>query len=122
MAFARKVGGQTTLPVGRDDAADVRGALRVRSMPRVRWSRGAPISISQDPDGTTAMVLAIINGHYDVAAMLLEKGANPNLADTSGMAALYAAVDMNTLPFMHGRPYPRPSGPSGRRGLGARCC
>ena len=26
------------------------------------------------------------------------------------MAALYAAVDMNTLPFMHGRPYPRPSG------------
>ena len=26
------------------------------------------------------------------------------------MAALYAAVDMNTLPFMHGRPYPKPSG------------
>ena len=29
------------------------------------------------------MVLAIINGHYDVAAMLVEKGANPNLADSS---------------------------------------
>jgi ankyrin repeat protein len=42
--------------------------------------------------------------------MLLEKGADPNLADSAGMAALYATVDMHTLPFMHGRPYPKPSG------------
>jgi ankyrin repeat protein len=70
---------------------------------------GANLNL-QDPDGTTATVFAIINGHYDVAAMLVEKGADPNVADSSGMAALYAAVDMNTLPFMHGRPYPKPSG------------
>jgi cytohesin len=70
---------------------------------------GANLDI-QDPDGTTATVFAIINGHHDVAAMLVEKGADPNIADSSGMAALYAAVDMNTLPFMHGRPYPKPSG------------
>jgi ankyrin repeat protein len=65
----------------------------------------------QDPDGTTALVLAIINAHYDVAALLLERGANPNVADSTGMAALYAAVDMNTLPWLHNRP---PSPPSGR--------
>ena len=36
--------------------------------------------------------------------MLVEKGADPNFADTSGMAALYAAVDMNTLGEVYGRP------------------
>src|SRR5437867_7339804 len=35
---------------------------------------------AQDPDGTTALVLAIINAHYDLAAMLLEHGADPNVA------------------------------------------
>jgi ankyrin repeat protein len=57
-----------------------------------------------DPDGTTAMVLAIINGHYDIAALLAEKGADPNLADSTGMAALYAAADMRTLGEIYGRP------------------
>jgi ankyrin repeat protein len=57
-----------------------------------------------DPDGTTATVVAIINGHYDVAAMLVEKGADPNIPDTAGTAALYAAVDMNTLGEVYGRP------------------
>ena len=72
-------------------------------MPSARWPTAAPISI-EDPDGTTALILAIINAHYDVAALLLEKGADPNVADSTGMTPLYAAVDMNTLPFMHGRP------------------
>jgi ankyrin repeat protein len=49
-----------------------------------------------DPEGTTALVIAIINAHYDVAALLIDKGANPNLGDSAGMAALYAAVDMRT--------------------------
>ncbi len=57
-----------------------------------------------DPDGTSALVLAIINAHYDTAVMLLDKGADPNIADTAGMAALYAAADMNTLGEVYGRP------------------
>ena len=36
--------------------------------------------------------------------MLLEHGADPNIADTSGMAALYAAVDMSSLGEIYGRP------------------
>ncbi|MBV9508003.1 MAG: ankyrin repeat domain-containing protein [Acidobacteriia bacterium] len=65
---------------------------------------------AQDPDGATALVLAIINYHYDFAAMLLDAKADPNLADSTGMAALYAAVDMNSLPWMFGRPeIPAPS-------------
>ena len=56
--------------------------------------------------GTTALVFAIINSHYDLAAVLLEKGANPNVVDIAGMGALYAAVDMNSLQWVQGRPAP----------------
>jgi uncharacterized protein len=56
--------------------------------------------------GTTALVYAIINAHFDVAAMLLEHGANPNIADYTGMAALYAAVEWNTLQWVQSRPAP----------------
>ena len=35
---------------------------------------------------------------------LVEKGADPNIADSTGMAALYAAADMNTLGEIYGRP------------------
>ena len=57
-----------------------------------------------DPDGTTPLVIAIINAHYDLANMLLDRGADPNIADETGMAALYAAIDMRTLPPTQGRP------------------
>jgi ankyrin repeat protein len=56
--------------------------------------------------GTTALVFAIINSHYDLAAVLIEKGANPNVFDIAGMGALYAATDMNTLQWVQGRPAP----------------
>jgi ankyrin repeat protein len=63
-----------------------------------------------DPDNTSALILAIINAHYDVAATLIEAGANPNQADSSGMAALYAAVDMQHMEPLTNRPPARPSG------------
>jgi ankyrin repeat protein len=73
---------------------------------RALAAAGANLDL-KDPDGTTALVLAIINVHYDTAAVLIEAGADPNLADDTGMAALYAAVDLNTLPWMFGRPDPK---------------
>ncbi len=65
-----------------------------------------PILNLVDPDGTTALTLAILNGHFDAAVALLEKGANPNIPDKNGMTALYAAVDMNTIQTVWGRPMP----------------
>jgi ankyrin repeat protein len=56
--------------------------------------------------GTTALVYAIINAHFDLAALLLDHGADPNLADHTGMAALYAAVEWNTLQWVQSRPAP----------------
>ena len=70
---------------------------------------GADLDLA-DPDGATALVIAIINAHYEFAALLLQAGADPNVVDTSGMGALYAAADMHRLAVGHGRPNPRPVG------------
>jgi ankyrin repeat protein len=70
-----------------------------------------------DPDGTTALVIAIINAHYDLASLLLDKGADPNVADSTGTAALYALVDMHTLAPMQGRPAPKPDDAIDAEGL-----
>jgi ankyrin repeat protein len=47
-----------------------------------------------DVDGTTGLVVALMNQHYSFAKFLLDRGANPNLADVKGRAALYAAIDI----------------------------
>ncbi len=67
---------------------------------------GADIN-AVDPDGTNPLIESIINGHYDTAAVLIEKGADVNIADSRGMTALYAAVDMHTLPWIAARPAPK---------------
>jgi len=56
---------------------------------------GADLNI-QDPDGTPALTVAIVNTHHDVARLLLERGANPNIPDAVGMTPLYAAVELHT--------------------------
>jgi ankyrin repeat protein len=64
---------------------------------------GAEVNAT-DPDGTTPLMLAIMNAHYDTANALLENGADPNIVDKAGMAALYAAVDMSSLGEVYGLP------------------
>jgi ankyrin repeat protein len=63
----------------------------------------------QDPEGTTALMLAIMNVHYDVAVMLIEKGADPNVTDRAAMGALYAVVDMRTMRPLTNLPPRKPS-------------
>jgi ankyrin repeat protein len=50
-----------------------------------------------DPDGTTPLIEAIINFHFDFAMFLLEHGADPNARDSRGRGPLYAATDMHSL-------------------------
>lgn len=57
------------------------------------------------PDGISPVVTALINGHYDIAATLIEAGTDPNLYDYTGRGALYAAIDFNTMPSSN-RPAP----------------
>ncbi len=60
-----------------------------------------------DPDGSTPLIEAIINFHFDFAMFLLDHGADPNACDGKGRSPLYAAVDMHTLDTST-RPSPRP--------------
>ena len=60
-----------------------------------------------DPEGSTALILAIINAHFDTAAELIALRPDLNVADVTGMTALYAAVDMHTLGPMLSRPVPK---------------
>ncbi|HEY0962789.1 MAG TPA: ankyrin repeat domain-containing protein [Pseudomonadales bacterium] len=57
------------------------------------------------PKGITALLGAIINGHYDVAYALAEAGAKVNLVDDTGRSPLYAAVDFHSMPESN-RPSP----------------
>jgi len=57
------------------------------------------------PDGISAVIAALINGHYDVAGALIEAGTDVNLVDKTGRSALYAAIDFSTMPASN-RPAP----------------
>jgi ankyrin repeat protein len=82
----------------RDGAADAAAVLA---------EAGADLN-AVDPEHATALLRAIMNAHYDTAAVLIADGADTNIVDTAGMGALYAAVDMNTLGEVYGRPPRRP--------------
>ncbi len=71
---------------------------------RILVKAGAEINAA-DPNDISPVLMAVINGHYDVAAFLLDQGADPNIADATGRTALYAAVDMHTMPASN-RPSP----------------
>jgi ankyrin repeat protein len=59
------------------------------------------------PEGITALLFAVLNARFDTAKVLIEAGADVNIADKWGRAPLYSAIDYNTTP-RGGRP-DRPS-------------
>jgi len=106
----RRRAGQSVLPLG--SWTPLMFAARQGSMAAIDAlaALGADLNLT-DPDGATALVVAIINANYEAAAALVDKGADPNIGDKeANMAALYAAIDMHRLAVGHGRPNPRPSG------------
>lgn len=99
----------TELPRGGFSA--VMYAAREGALDAVRVLADAKANLDlQDPEGTTALMLAIINAHYDVSALLVDKGANPNLYDRAGMGALYAVADMRTMTPLTNLPPRKPTG------------
>ena len=58
---------------------------------------GADVNLT-DPDNVSPLLLATLNFSFDTAALLLAQHADVDKWDTWGRTALYAAVDMNTLP------------------------
>jgi ankyrin repeat protein len=64
-------------------------AVRAGHIDAARALVEAGVDVNQSlTDGTSALVLAVVNAHYELAGALLDKGANPN-ADKQGWTALH---------------------------------
>ena len=61
-------------------------------------SAGADVNQISAGDRTSPLLIATINGHFDLAMWLLEQGANPNLAAHNGVTPLYAALNVTWAP------------------------
>jgi ankyrin repeat protein len=66
---------------------------------------GADINQQGAGDRTTPIIVAAVNGHFDLVSMLLDKGANPNLVSEAGMFPLYAVINTQWQPRSF---YPQP--------------
>jgi uncharacterized protein len=110
LEFPRRRNGQSVLSLG--SWTPLMYAARENALEAGRVLVDAKADLDAvDPDGATALVVAIINANYEFAAFLLDAGANPNIVDKeAAMGPLYAAIDMHRLAVGHGRPNPRPTG------------
>lgn len=66
---------------------------------------GAAIDRVGAGDGTSPLLIATINGHFDLARILLERGADPTLASDAGATPLFAALNLQWAPDSE---YPQP--------------
>ena len=66
---------------------------------------GADVNVLMAGDKTSPMLIAAVNGQFDLVTYLLSKGADPNLASDAGMAPLYAVLNLQWAPKSF---YPQP--------------
>jgi ankyrin repeat protein len=66
---------------------------------------GASVNLPSPGDKATPLLVAVINGHFDLAAMLVDSGADPNLVSDAGVSPLYATVNVQWAPIAA---YPQP--------------
>jgi ankyrin repeat protein len=59
---------------------------------------GADINQVTAIDSTSPLLLATINGHFDLAMQLVKRGADVKVASTAGATPLYAAINTRWLP------------------------
>jgi ankyrin repeat protein len=105
----RPVGGLTALLyAARDGCYDCVDAL---------LKAGADVNMPT-PEGVTPLMLALDNDHNDVARLLLDRGANPQLWDWWGRTPLYIVVDRRETNENGGRGGVAGGGSRGARGAG----
>lgn len=84
-ASATVMGGMTALLLASRDGhlASVKALL----------DGGAPVNQVSAGDQSSPLIIAICNGHYDLARFLIDRGADIRLATVDGLTALYAVED-----------------------------
>jgi ankyrin repeat protein len=109
---------QVLLEAGADASARSRGgvftpllfAIRAGHVPAARVLLDAGVDVNAPmPDGTSPLVLAIINAHFELAGFLLDRGANPK-ADAQGWTALHQVVWSRRPNTGFNLPGPAPTG------------
>jgi ankyrin repeat protein len=66
---------------------------------------GFDVNLVSPGDQASPLLIAVINGHFDLASFLVDKGANPNLASDAGVSPLYAVLNVQWAPIAA---YPQP--------------
>jgi len=59
---------------------------------------GASVNQISEGDRTSPLLIAAINGHFDLAKWLLDQGADPNAAAQNGVTPLYASLNVTWAP------------------------
>jgi uncharacterized protein len=67
---------------------------------------GVDVNQKKGGDRVSALLTATVNGHFDLGSLLLDRGADPNLAAENGVTPLYAAINLMWAPRA-GYPQPR---------------
>jgi ankyrin repeat protein len=62
-----------------------------------------------NPDGVTALMIALDNSRFETASVLMERGANPHVWDWWGRTALYIAADASSYRRRSSDPAPQTS-------------
>ena len=66
---------------------------------------GANVNALSPGDRVSPLLIAAVNGQFDIAKYLLAHGADPNLANASGVTPLFAVLNIEWAPRMF---YPQP--------------
>ena len=66
---------------------------------------GADVNAVTPGDGVSPLLIAAVNGQFDIAAYLLAHGADPALANAAGVTPLFAVLNIEWAPRMF---YPQP--------------
>jgi ankyrin repeat protein len=99
--------GSPAAPISRGGLRAIHFAARQGSVESMKALLDAGVDINQgDVDKNSPLLLAILNSHYDLAQVLIDHGAKPNVANKDGRAALLTAVEMRTMDWSP-RPFRR---------------
>ncbi len=55
---------------------------------------GVDVNQIKAGDNASPLLIATVNGHFDLGAKLLARGANPNIVSDNGVAPLYAVINL----------------------------